>query len=261
MTDQHAADLRLAVDLAVRAGAVVAARYEDVGPVIHKSARDVVTEVDTAVEAMIRAELAARRPSDAFHGEESGRDATLAERVWLCDPVDGTINFANGIPFFCVSLALVEGGRPVVGVVRDPLRGDTFAATAGGPAMLGGRPISGSAKERLIDCVVHLADAGRRPGARVRRVRREIRVTRSMGSAALALSYVANGRFDAYSQAEGLSSWDIAAAGLIAERAGAVVTDMAGGPWFDLDAAPASLGLLAAPPAHHARLLELLREG
>jgi myo-inositol-1(or 4)-monophosphatase len=81
-----------------------------------------------------------------------------------------------------------------------------------------------------------------------------------MGSAALALAYVANGRFDAFSQTTGLSPWDVAAAGLIAGRAGAVVTDMTGAPWFDLESATRGMGVLAAPPAHHGRLLELLRE-
>jgi len=79
-----------------------------------------------------------------------------------------------------------------------------------------------------------------------------------MGSAALALAYVANGRFDAFVQQGGLSAWDIAAAGLIAERGGAVVTDMSGGPWFDIARGPQSIGVLAAPAAHHAELLRLI---
>ena len=79
-----------------------------------------------------------------------------------------------------------------------------------------------------------------------------------MGSAALALAYVANGRFDAFIQQGGLSAWDIAAAGLIAERGGARVTAMDGGPWFDLARGPRSIGILAAPPAHHATLLGLV---
>ena len=189
-----------------------------------------------------------------------GRDAAAAHRMWVCDPIDGTINYANAIPFFCVSLALVVDGRPVVGVICDPMRRETFAATADGPATVDGRPVVVSGKERLVDFVMGLAVSGRAPALRTRRVRRAIRIPRSMGSAALALAYVANGRFDAYCQTIGLSAWDIAAAGLIAERAGATVTDMAGGPWFDLAASTKGMGLLAAPPAHHARLLELLRE-
>ena len=81
-----------------------------------------------------------------------------------------------------------------------------------------------------------------------------------MGSAALSLAYVGNGRFDAFAQTHGLSPWDVAAADLIAERAGAVVTDLRGGPWFDLAAVHREMAVVAAPPAHHGRLLELLRE-
>ncbi len=259
--DPHALDLEFATDLARRAGLVVAGRYEDAGPVTYKGTRDIVTEVDHAVEELIRAAIADRHPTDAFYGEESGRDATAADRVWVCDPVDGTVNFANGIPWFCVSLALVEHGRPVVGVIHEPLRDDTYAATAAGPATLNGREVTVSGKERLVDFVMSLTVGGPAPAARIRRVRRAIRIPRTMGSAALGLASVANGRFDAFAQTTGLSTWDVAAAGLIAERAGALVTDLRGKPWFDLAAPPRQVGILAAPPAHHPELLHLLREG
>jgi myo-inositol-1(or 4)-monophosphatase len=255
-----AAELAAAIAIAERAGLLLVERLDDARTVAFKGVRDIVTEVDHASEALIRAELAERFPADAFYGEESGRDARAAHRTWVCDPIDGTINYANGIPFFCVALALVEDGRPVVGVVHEPVRGETFAATLDGPATLDGWPMAVSAKERLVDFVMGLAVGGRAPALRTRRVRRAIRIPRQLGSAALALAYVGNGRLDAYSQTVGLSPWDVAAAGLIAERAGAVVTDMAGGPWFDLAAPTAGMGLLAAPPAHHATLLELLRE-
>jgi myo-inositol-1(or 4)-monophosphatase len=260
MGSAWAAELAAAVEIAGRAGVLLVERLDDAGAVAYKGVRDIVTEVDHASEALIRAALAERYPGDAFYGEESGRDAVGAHRTWVCDPIDGTINYANAIPFFCVSLALVVDGRPVAGVVHDPLRRETFAATADGPATLDGRPAAVSGKERLVDLVMGLAVGGPAPALRTRRVRRAIRIPRQMGSAALALAYVANGRFDAYSQTVGLSPWDIAAAGLIAERAGATVTNMAGGPWFDLAAPAKGMGLLAAPPAHHARLLELLRE-
>ena len=253
-------ELAAAVEIAARAGFLLVERLDDAGAVAYKGVRDIVTEVDHASEALIRAALAERFPGDAFYGEESGLDAAAAHRTWVCDPIDGTINYANGIPFFCVSLALVVDGHPVAGVVHDPLRRETFAATADGPATVDGRPVVVSGKERLVDLVMGLAVGGRAPALRTRRVRRAIRIPRQMGSAALALAYVANGRFDAFSQTVGLSTWDIAAAGLIAERAGATVTNMAGGPWFDLAAPEKGMGILAAPPAHHARLLELLRE-
>lgn len=105
-----------------------------------------------------------------------------------------------------------------------------------------------------------MALAGRSATLRGRNVRRQVRISRSMGSAALALAYVANGRFDAFVQQGGLSAWDIAAAGLIAECGGARVTALDGAPWFDLSRGPRSIGILAAPPAHHGTLRGLVTQ-
>lgn len=262
----RADELAFAIELAARAGALQMERYERVQQIEHKSAKDVVTEVDHLSEALIFDAIRARFPDDALLGEESGgHDARAGHeatsgigRAWVVDPLDGTINYANGIPFFCVSIALIEVGRPVVGVIHDPTRGETFAATLGGGATLNGRTLTPSGKDKLSDFVISMALSGRAVSTRARSVRRIIRVSRSMGSAALALAYVANGRFDAMVQQGGLSTWDIAAAGLIAEAAGAVVTDLAGGPWFDVSRGPKTIGLLAAPSAHHAELLRLV---
>jgi myo-inositol-1(or 4)-monophosphatase len=149
-------------------------------------------------------------------------------------------------------------GRPVVGVVHDPSRRESFSAVAGGPARLDGRPVVVADKERLSDFVVSMALSGRAVASRARAIRKAIRVPRSMGSAALSLAYVGNGRFDAFIQQGGLSVWDVAAAGLIAERGGATVTDLSGGPWFDIARSARSIALLAAPPAHHPALLALV---
>ena len=116
-----------------------------------------------------------------------------------------------------------------MGVVHDPMRDETFSAAVGGPACLDDVAIRASDKASLADYVVSLALGGRAVATRVRSIRKAIRVSRNMGSAALALAYVANGRFDAFVQSAGMSAWDVAAAGLIAERAGATVTDMTGG--------------------------------
>jgi myo-inositol-1(or 4)-monophosphatase len=227
----------------------------------------VVTEVDHLSESLILDAIRARYPGDAILAEESGehRAARRPEealghgRTWVIDPLDGTINYANGIPVFCVSVALVLDGRPVVGVVHDPSRRETYAAVAGGQARLDGRPVVVGDKERLSDFVVSLALSGRAVATRARAIRKAIRVSRSMGSAALSLAYVANGRFDAFIQQGGLSAWDVAAAGLIAECGGAVVTDMTGGPWFDVARTTRTIGLLAAPKAHHPTLVALAR--
>jgi len=261
------ADLAFAVELAQRAGRLLTERYEKVERIDFKSAKDVVTEVDHLSEALIIDAIRAAHPGDGIVAEESGEHNAAAGhaptagvgRAWVIDPLDGTINYANGIPFFCVSIGLVDDGRPVLGVVVDPVRGETFAATDDGPATLDGRPMVTSVKPKLSDFVVSMALSGRGLITRARAVRKAIRVSRSMGSAALALAYVGNGRFDAFVQQGGLSSWDIAAAGLIAERGGATLTDLFGGPWFDVSRKPRSIGVLAAPAAHHAELLRLVR--
>ncbi|NJD27306.1 MAG: inositol monophosphatase [Chloroflexi bacterium] len=259
-------DLAFAIQLAARAGRLLLDRSQRVERVDYKSAKDIVTEVDHLSEALIFEAIRREHPDDGLLGEETGEHRARGGasptagvgRVWIVDPLDGTINYANGIPFYCVSIALVEDGRPLVAVIHDPVRGETFAATAAGPATLDGESIATSGKEQLSDLVVSMALSGRNVNARSRAVRKAIRVSRSMGSAALALAYVGNGRFDAFVQQGGLSAWDIAAAGLIAERGGATVTDLAGGPWFDIARGPKSIGILAAPPRHHPELLRLI---
>jgi len=146
-----------------------------------------------------------------------------------------------------------------VGVVLDPTRDELFAAAADGPATLNGEPITASDKDKLSDFVVQMALSGRSVVSRARSVRKQIRISRSMGSSALGLAYVANGRFDAFIQQAGMSNWDVVAGGLIAERAGARVTAMDGGPWFDLGRKSGSVGAVAAPAAHHAALLALAK--
>ena len=258
-------ELDFSLDIGRKAGVVLMDRYERLEQIDYKSARDVVTEADHLSEALILDGIRAHYPADAILAEETGEHRAKAGeaptsgrgRVWIVDPLDGTVNYANGIPMFCVSIALVVDGRPTVGVILDPTRGDEFAATADGPATLNGRPIHASDKDKLSDFVISMSLNGRAVATRARNVRKAIRISRTMGSAALALAYVANGRFDAFIQAGGLSTWDIAAAGLIAERGGATITDMAGGAWFDLSRKTQTIGVIAAPPRHHAELLRL----
>jgi myo-inositol-1(or 4)-monophosphatase len=285
-TSRFTADAAFAREIAERAGRLLFERYERVEEIDYKSARDVVTEVDHLSEALILGAIREQYPTDGILAEESGAHhgkgdgggkasaaatgavsaadaasrALATGRTWIVDPLDGTINYANGIPYFCVSVGLVVDGRPAVGAVCDPMRGETYWATADGPAMLGDRVVHASAKDRLTDCVISLSLGGRAVATRGRAVRRAVRASRNTGSAALALAYVASGRFDAFLQSGGMSAWDVAAAGLIAERGGAVVTDTVGGPWFDVDKATRAFGIVAAPVGHHADLLRLSRE-
>ena len=265
MSSRWADELAFATDLARRAGTILTDSYERIQRVDYKSKRDVVTDADYASERITIDAIKARYPGDAILAEESGEHAGVLRddgshngRTWVIDPLDGTVNYANGIPYYCVSIGLVVDDVPTVGVVLDPARDDLYAATNDGPATLGGEPITTSAKETLSDYVVSLAVIGRGGLARERKIAPLIRIHRRMGSAALSLAYVANGRFDAYIQNGGLSLWDVAAAGLIAQRAGAVVTDLAGGPWWNPKLRGPRTSVVAAPAAQHAALLELL---
>jgi myo-inositol-1(or 4)-monophosphatase len=265
-------ELAFAIDLARRAGTILTDGYENVATVEHKSKRDVVTDVDYRSEELIIGAIRGRYPGDAILAEESGSHGARAGaggtdaggsadpggRTWVIDPLDGTVNYANGIPFYCVAIGLVANGHPVVGVVFDPARDDLYSAAADGPALLNGQPVRASGKESLADYVVSMAIIGRGGIWRERRVARQIRIARRMGSSALALAYVGSGRFDAMIQNGGLSAWDMAAAGLVAERGGATVTDLDGGDWWDLDRPSTTHSVVAAPAPQHAELLRLL---
>jgi len=258
-----------AATAARRAGRLQMERYERLERIVHKSEHDVVTEVDGMSEELIISTIREAYPEDAFLAEESGHrhrippagestPNTSEQRTWIIDPLDGTVNYANGIPIFCVSIGLAVRGRPVVGVVYDPVRDEMFTAQAGLGAQLDGLPISHPPKEKLSDLVISLALPASGWSERERRVRKRIRVSRVLGSAALALTYVGNGRFDGFVQAGGLSLWDICAAGLIASEGGATITTRKGGDWFDMSGKSRSIGLIAAAPRHHSSLMELL---
>ena len=273
------AELAIATDAARHAGRLQMERYERLERIVHKSEHDVVTEVDTLSEQLIINAIREAFPRDSILAEESGRTDVVVgdadagtdspgqpapaidpvdQRVWIIDPLDGTVNYANGIPCFCVSIGLAIGGRPMVGVVYDPTRDEMFTALAGMGAKLDGLPIHNPGKEKLSDCVVSLSLPRRGWATRDHNVRRAIRVSRNMGSAALAIAYLGNGRFDAFVQAGGLSLWDICAAGLIAVEGGARLTTLQGLPWFDINGASKSIALLGAAPTHHQTLLEML---
>jgi myo-inositol-1(or 4)-monophosphatase len=265
MTSRWAAELDFAIDVARRAGAVLIDSYERLERIDYTSKRDVVTDADYASEHLVIDAIKGRFPDDAILAEESGEhsgvrrdDGSHNGRTWVVDPLDGTVNYANGIPFYCVSIGLVVDDRPTVGVVLDPARDDLYTATADGPACLDGAPVEASTKEALSDYVVSLAVIGRGGLSRERRIAPRIRIHRRMGSAALALAYVANGRFDAFVQNGGLSPWDVAAAGLIAERSGARVTDVRGGAWWNPALRGPRTSVVAAPAVQHGPLVELL---
>jgi myo-inositol-1(or 4)-monophosphatase len=275
------AELSVAIAAAREAGAIQRELFEHLEHVTAKGKRDVVTEADYRSETAIMAAISAAFPDDAIVTEESGAhgvamaraiDGPLgpaaAARAWFVDPLDGTVNFANGVPFFCAAVGFALDGRPVVGVVYDPTRDELLEAIAGRGARRNGeefRVAAGRPLEASLLGLVHHRGFLRA----VARLRPLVRAGRDLGSAALAIAYVGGGRLDAYIQPRGLSTWDLCASGLIAEEGGATVTAFDGGPWFRYPARPfrragdgtlypPSLGVLAAQPGIHAQLLSVI---
>ena len=215
---------------------------------------DLVSEADLAAEAAIRTVLAERRPGDAILGEEGGETGD-GDLRWVIDPLDGTINFLFGIPQFAVSVACEDRDGAFIGVVLDPIREETFAATRSGPPTLDGAEISGSDRDDLSRALVatgfgYDADVRARQAAALTRVLPRVRDIRRAGAAALDLAWCACGRYDAYYE-RGVKAWDHAAGGLIAARAGFELRVLEGG-------AEGPPGLLAAPGALVDELLALV---
>ena len=229
--------LELAVAVAAEAGAlIVQAALADPDSVTTKSsATDLVTAADRAVEALLGERLLGARPDDGIIGEEGASETGTSGVTWVVDPIDGTTNFAYGYPAFCTSIAAEVDGQAVVGVVHDPVRGQTFSAARGGGAFLNGRPTAiRAAGPPLAHALVgtgfgYAAERRSAQGQVLAQVLPHVRDIRRAGSAALDLCTVACGRLDAYYE-RGLQHWDHAAGALIATEAGAWVGTLEGGP-------------------------------
>ncbi|HEU4542399.1 MAG TPA: inositol monophosphatase family protein [Jiangellaceae bacterium] len=247
--------LMLAVETAREAGELIRGRRDAVNRMAISATKttptDVVTESDTAAEALIRERLLAARPEDAILGEEGGSSHGGSGVRWLVDPIDGTVNYLYGIPQYAVSIAAQRAGDTVAGVVHNPVSGETWTATRGGGAYLDGRRIRESGCDRLELALVATGfgyDAGRRArqAAILQQILPSVRDIRRAGAASLDLCAVAMGRVDGYYE-RGLGPWDLAAGALVAEEAGAVVGGLAGavaGPELVIAAGPALFGPL-----------------
>jgi myo-inositol-1(or 4)-monophosphatase len=247
--------LRTAEAAAVAGGAVVAEGFGSTGNAREKAPGDWVSDVDTSSEAAVRAALEHAAPDLPVFGEEGG--GARGDVGWFVDPLDGTANFLHGFPAVGVSVALVERGAPVVGVVHAPLLGTTYAASKGGGAFCNGEAITVSdrdparaicatgfpfrAKAERLDEYLPVFEAALRRFEDLRRA----------GSASLDLAWTAAGVFDGYFE-QALGTWDVAAGALLVREAGGVVTD-----WVGDDRAWLTSGdIVAGPPAVHAALLE-----
>ena len=253
--------LTTAIEAVILAGDQQMARFGQQFAVNKKGAIDLVTDVDVEVERRFRALIAQRFPAHQILAEEmGGARAVPAGPCWIFDPIDGTTNFAHGLPIFCASLALEIDGVAEVAAVYDPNRKELFTAERGGGAFLNGRPLRVSSAGRLVDAMlvtgfpydVHarVDEIVGRFGAFVGRAR----AVRRHGSAAIDLCYVAAGRLDGFWETD-LKPWDIAGGALIAAEAGGRVTDTDGAPFRSRG------GHVLATNGHlHEAMLDVIRE-
>jgi myo-inositol-1(or 4)-monophosphatase len=252
--------LATAVEAVLRAGSIQMAQFGTELKIDKKGAIDLVTEVDVAVERMFRELVADRFPGHVVLAEElGGVDLPSGHPCWIFDPLDGTTNYAHGLPIFASSLALEIDGEVVVGAIYDPTRRELFTATRGGGAYLNGAPMRASSTASLIDALLVTGfpysiheERGDLVGL-FSEFLAEAQAVRRLGSAALDLCYVAAGRMDGFWE-QHLQPWDMAAGALMLTEAGGRITALDGGP-FDVRKGQ----LMASNGVLHDALLEVVR--
>ncbi|HJQ29097.1 MAG TPA: inositol monophosphatase family protein [Rubrobacter sp.] len=231
-------ELEAALGAAQAAGEVLRDGFGLRRQVRYKGEVDLVTEMDERAEEIISEALLGAYPSYGMLAEEGGALRGEEDARWIVDPLDGTTNYAHGLPIFSVSIALEKAGEVVLGVVHDPMREETFVAERGRGARLNGESTDVSETDELVQALVVTGfpyDRDEVPAALdlFGRFSMLARGMRRLGSAALDLCYVASGRLDAYYE-QGIHAWDVAAGGLILEEAGGRITDYRGDP-FELE--------------------------
>lgn len=215
-----------AIRAAREAGALLRENYETSLAVDEMLDHDIKLALDVKSQELITKIILAEHPDHAIFGEEGIEGNQDSAFQWIVDPIDGTVNFFYGIPHFCVSIALRQESQMVLGVIYDPMLDELFQVERGAGAVRNGTPMKVSTRV-LRDAVITIGfskdaasiDAGL---VRYKEIAYKVRKTRMMGSAALALAYIACGRLDAYIE-EQISLWDVAAGVLMIEEAGGVV--------------------------------------
>lgn len=224
-------------EIAKAAGLTIQEASTKAKKVMHKGRNDLVTETDMAVEAMLKNELAELLPGSDFLAEETAKDTPPGELTWIIDPVDGTTNFAHGLPFVATSIGLWHRDRIVLGVINLPLLGEMFTAIEGQGAYLNDTPISVTDVPALGDSLLATGfpyAIEKDIETILKHLKRLLPIAQGIrrpGAAALDLAYVACGRYDGFFES-GLNPWDTAAGLLLVQEAGGQVSEYdAGSPY------------------------------
>ena len=247
--------------IARQAGAVLMTGFGNVRHIRQKGVIDLVTEFDKRSEEVILSFIQQEFPGHSILAEESGRNEIISEYQWLIDPLDGTTNFAHGIPIFSVSIGLLRNKIPLVGVVYDPFRNEMFSAELGQGATLNNEPIHVSSRTDLGQAVISTGfpyDVRTNPRnnlAQFAQFQLRTQAVRHLGSAALDCTWTAMGRLDGYWEF-GVQPWDIGAGALVVLEADGRVTFVDGDENFlSTDSILVSNGLL------HEQMLDVLTAG
>ena len=252
---------RVAVDAARAAGQLLRRELPRTRQVSFKgSPTDLLTEMDARAEQLVVEALLAAFPDDGILGEEGSARPGRSGRRWIIDPLDGTTNYAHGVPMFCVGIGLEDRGRIVLGVVYEPSRDELYVGERGAGAWLNDARLSVSTTDALgasllatgFPYSIRVSTETNLPEYSAFAVR--ARGVRRFGSALLDLAYVAAGRFDGFWELR-LSPWDVAAAGILVEEAGGHLTDLTGGP-LDIDRP----SVVASNGRIHDQILAVLKE-
>ena len=226
--------LHIARDCAREAGRIARDAFRQPQRIETKGRGNLVTETDYEIERFLHETFRREFPDHGIMSEETASDAPLDGWVWVIDPLDGTKNFASGIPFFCVNIALCYDGLPVVAATYDPNHGECFSAERGKGAFVNGEAIHASSKANVEQSILGVDigydnDRGRAVLELVNKLFPQMQGLRIQGSAALGLAYASCGRYDLFVHRY-LFPWDIAAGILLVEEAGGKITDEAGHP-------------------------------
>lgn len=247
-------------NLARGAGEILRSNFDAPQEVHHKGIIDIVTEMDKRSEAYLIKEIRSRFPTHRIVAEEAGALAGADGECWYIDPLDGTVNYAHGVPIYCVSVGFVRHGEPVLGAIYDPMQNELFIAEQGAGAWLGEKRLHVSETHDLIQSLLvtgfpyDLIDTPQNNLQYFEYFTLRSQGVRRLGSAALDLAYVAAGRLDGFWEIR-LNPWDVAAGGLMVREAGGILTNLCG----KADFLQPPVSILAANPQIHPQMLAVFK--